>query len=210
MGGPKQNPFLQLQQMNDGTMRRAYIITTKGIQLGVTASDLAAFRLVPLRKFPQDDPVYGWRQARGCVSIAGGGVVAANNVCGDVLMDTGVDRMYLSYAGTAPRFNPALRDGKVWFCNGSQSPCMVNGAGRASVTVRWPDAAKPVFSFTATAPRLFDPQGTSPIFANVWNGAKYPGDPTEHVFVNTSRQLLNEADYLYDATGGKVGFRKKK
>jgi hypothetical protein len=221
MAGPKQNPFLQLPQMNvaSNPMPRAYIITTAGVQLGVTPSDLATFQLVPLRKAPAQNPVYGWRQARGCVSIAGGGVTGPNRACGDVLMDTGVDRMYLSYENTAPSFDPPLQTGMVWRCCGQgrdiapcvpgQPACMVNGGGTASVTVTWSDATPPIFSYTATAPQQFDARGTSPIFASVWNGAVYD-DPTQSVFVNTSRQLLNDADYLYDATHGNVGFRKKK
>lgn len=219
MGGFEQNPFLQLPQMDAKTMTRAYIITTAGIQLGVTPADTATFQLVPLQ------PLAGfqgpWSQARGCVSIAGGGVTAPNRVCGDVLMDTGVNRMFLSYEKSAPSFDPPMQKDtlRVWDCCGigpgvtpcgpGKPACVVNGSGTASVTVTWPESGTSVYSYTATAPQQFVPTGTSPLFANVWNGATYD-DPAEKVFINTSRQLLNAADYLFDATNGRVGFRAKK
>jgi hypothetical protein len=218
MGGPQQNAFLQLQQMNAGTMQRGYIITSEWIQLGITPHDLDGFQFVKLSPNGPDSSGYDWQQAPGCVSITGGGVTApGQNVCGKVLMDTGVDRMYLSYVpASAPQFQPPLPpSGNIWECCGTgkelrpciprEPLCRVNGGQGASVTVTWP--ATPQFSYTARAPQQFRANGTNPIFAHV-NPAATPPDGAP-VFVNTSRQMLFTADYLYDAQCGRVGFRRK-
>lgn len=216
MGGPQQNPFLQLQEMNAGKMQRGYIVTSEWIQLGITPDDLAGFQFVKLAPNAPKVSGYDWQQASGCVSITGGGVMTPGQpVCGKVLMDTGVDRMYLSYAAaSAPQFQPPLPSaGNIWECcettdklkpcAAGQPRCRINGGQGASVTVTWP--AAPQFSYTARAPQQFIANGTNPIFAHVNPTATPPNDAA--VFVNTSRQLLFTADYLYDAQCGRVGFR---
>ena len=225
MGTAEQNPFLQLPAMRKGKMQRGYVITTEGIRLGMRQEEIEDFLFIGLEPVSKPVTPYDWQQAPGCVSIDGGGVITpGQQTCGSVLMDTGVDRMYLSYRQRPP-FDPPLPAlpplNDLWRCclnerhpeKGieqcvpGQPQCTVNGGGAASVTVSWPSAANPVNSWTATAPQAFASNGTSPIFAKVNDQATPPqGD----VFVNTSRQLLYEADYLYDATCGRIGFRKKR
>ena len=41
-GHPEKNPFINLREMQDGTMRRGYVITPAGIQLGLTAANAGA------------------------------------------------------------------------------------------------------------------------------------------------------------------------
>jgi hypothetical protein len=218
MGGPPENPFLELPQMKPGgTMQRGYIITTRGITLGMLPADIEGFHFVGLNRRKNGD----WEQAQGCVSIAGGGAQTNAPVCGSILMDTGVDRMYLTYLdGAMPSFRPPLPadTNAIWQCCGKpprnpacepgKPACRVNGNGGATVTVSWPDATNPRYTYVATAPQSFVPTGASPIAAQV-HSTSTPQDPNTRVFVNTSRQLLNAADYLYDATCGRVGFRPK-
>lgn len=129
-------------------------------------------------------------------------------VCGEILMDTGVDAMYLSYAqASLPAFTPAIpkKGEDLWCCCGG--PCGFRGPQRAQVTVSWPDIRDPKFTYRAQAPEEFDWRQQNPTTAFI-HGATLP-DSGENVFVNTSRQLLVQADYLYDATCGYVGFRNK-
>lgn len=215
MAGPAQNAFLQVAQMNAGTMQRGYIVTTDGIRLGMKPADVSGFRFVPLTANGDD-----WQQASGCVSVQGGGVATpGQQVCGDTLMDTGVNRMFVSYV-KQPAFDPPLTppEDRLWSCCGiglgilpcvdGKPACVVNGGGAASVTVTWPGSGTPPFTYTATAPPEYLWNGTSPILVHVNDNAQLP-DPNEQVFVNTSRQLLFTADYLYDATCGRIGFRPK-
>lgn len=216
MGPPQVNPFLRLPQMDAGTMQRGYIITaTNGITLGMTQPTIAGFRFLSL----QPAPILAgeWQQATGCVAMTGGGITNPGlSVCGNVLMDTGVDRMFVTYAKGFPAFNPpfAKNAGALWRCcpciSRAQPPeptCFISGnASNASVTVTWPSATNPVFTYAASAPAQFfsDRPIPSAVFATSVASLQEQG---ANVFVNTSRQLLYTADYLYDATCGRIGFR---
>lgn len=210
MGNAGVNPFLHAQQMETGAMHPGYVITTSGITVGIKQQDLQGFGFVPLQ------PVKGgneleWRQTRGCVSVAGTGITnPRQTVCGEILMDTGVDRMFLSYAsGSAPELKPPnTLPLKLWDC-----PPLKNGARNcritipnATVTVTSPHA-NPVLRYEVSAPATFVWTGVAPAFVSL--RATTLQDPGENVFVNTSRQLLNMVDYLYDAGCGRVGFRRR-
>lgn len=212
MGTARENPFLRLPEMETGEIHRGYVITTEGITLGMSGDDVKGFQLLPLTKAVPDSPKPDWevwQQARGCVAITGGGIrQPGKKVCGEILMDTGVDAMYLSYAqANLPAFTPAIpaKGDDLWYCSGVA--CDFRGPQRAQVTVSWPDTGDPKFTYRAQAPEEFDWRQQNPTTAFI-HGATLP-DAGEKVFVNTSRQLLVQADYLYDATCGYVGFRNK-
>jgi hypothetical protein len=212
MGGARENPFLRLPEMDTGEIHRGYVITTDGITLGMSQDDVAGFQLIPLTKAVPDSPKADWeewQQARGCVAITGGGIrTPGRKVCGEILMDTGVDSMYLSYAqGSLPAFRPAIAatGDDLWCCCGG--PCDFRGPQPAQVTVSWPDTGDAKFTYRAQPPQDFDWRKQNPTMAFIH--AETLPDAGENVFVNTSRQLLVQADYLYDATCGYVGFRNK-
>jgi hypothetical protein len=231
MGGPDENPFLRLPQMEGSegkppTMQRGYVITPNGITLGISASAVQNFTLIPLTLAPQTTPpLPDWqrrRQARGCATVVGRGIAEpGNTTCGEILMDTGVDRMYLSYKVVAnhvnllPSFTPSLQAAGnfLWYCSAPDhagdrtSTCESPGIPPPRVTVTWPDTGAPKFTFRTAAPQAFDWRGTAPVFVSV-EGEQLQ-DAHENIFVNTSRQLLQTADYLYDATCGQIGFRSR-
>jgi hypothetical protein len=209
MGKAPENPFLHLPAMETGAMQRGYVITSdRGVTLGMSPADLNGFRFLPLQPVAGGGP-FEWQQARGCVSIAGGGIVTpGQKVCGNVLMDTGVDTMYLTYL-EAPAFQPTIltlpnSNGFIWQCP-PQGACTVNAGQPATVTVTWPDSGTPAFQYPVTSPQRFFADKPVPNAAHVHMNAS----ATSPVFVNTSRQLLYTADYLYDATCGRIGFRPK-
>jgi hypothetical protein len=203
MGTWQVNPFLNAQAMVDGTMQRGYIVTNHGVRLGMSPQDIVRFTFFPLTPIAKP---YEWKQARGCVSMAErGGVIPPGAVCGEVLMDTGVDIMYVSYdKRSMPAFRPPVtaRNGDFWSC--------VNGActtlRNVDVRVTWPNATAPGFEYPAAPPKTFSPTSRMPAQLHV-RGTTLT-DPGENVFVNTSRQLLNFAEYLYDASCGRIGFHR--
>lgn len=216
MGPPQVNPFLRLPQMDAGTMQRGYIITARdGVTLGMTQTAIADFRFLPLH--PERTRAGEWQQARGCVALSGGGITNPGlPVCGNVLMDTGVDRMFVTYAKGFPAFDPPFPEnaGALWRCcpcistkRPPEPTCFISGnASTAGVTVTWPSDTNPVFTYAASAPAQFfaDQPTPSAVFATSVATLQEQG---ANVFVNTSRQLLYTADYLYDATCGRIGFR---
>jgi hypothetical protein len=202
MGSPAMNPFLHLPEMDNHLMQRGYSISSRdGVTLGMTPSGIAGFKFVPLTPAGQQGE---WHEAHGCVAVTGPGVVnPGGQVCGDILMDTGVSKMFLSYAKGLPAFTPPIpaTGGDLWCCPKPPQQCVVNV--NAGVTVTW----QGVFTYSAVAPKTFNPDQENPSQVHVRQvDARLP-NPEEDVFVNTSRQLLHTADYLYDATCGRVGFR---
>lgn len=209
MGTWQVNPFLNAQPMIGGTMQRGYIVTRNGVRLGMRQEDIGGFQFQSLTSIK---PPYEWKQASGCVSITGGGVEdPGTQVCGDILMDTGVDSMFLSYR-TMPDFDPPLSClGDLWNCGiptkDQPTRCCTKFAEDATVRVTWPDTTGSVFEYRVSTPAQFSAPGPTPARLHVRQTDSLP-DPTAKVFVNTSRQLLATADYLYDATCGRIGFRK--
>jgi len=207
MGTSAVNPFLHLRQMEAHTMQRGYVITIgRGVTLGMTPPEIAGFRFLPLAPNPKAPGE--WLEAHGCIAITGGGIVEpGKQVCGDILMDTGVDTMFVSYGpGLLPAFNPPIpgSGGNLWTC---VNTCSVNGnAASAGVTVTWPGPGEPIFTYGVT-PVPFRADGKNPTAVHVRNATSALTNPSENVFVNTSRQLLYTADYLFDASCGRIGFR---
>lgn len=211
MGTWQVNPFLNAQPMLDGTMQRGYIVTGQGVRLGITERDLEGFELLPLTRIAAP---YEWRQASGCVAITGGGVAEPGKpVCGNILIDTGVDKMFVSYAtAAAPAFEPPLSlPVDLWSCPRplAKPPTRACTSVRAPVSVRvtWPNAASPVMEYSVSTPSRFSPAGVTPSQLHVRATSSLP-EPGAQVFVNTGRQFLQTADYLYDATCGRIGFRR--
>ncbi|HEU4888836.1 MAG TPA: hypothetical protein VFV49_13195 [Thermoanaerobaculia bacterium] len=185
MGLAPENPFLHIREMEAGTMQHAYVVTNSSITFGLPA-DLSGFTFLPLQ--PLSDPL-SWAQAQGCVQISGGAIDKPfGPVCGKILMDTGVSEMFVSY-------DPA---GRPTF-GGCQVTRFPPGT---TVSVTWPSASSPQFQFKFDV--LSNWTWTSPAPRQALWGATPTGTP---VFVNTSRQLLWTADYLYDASCGRIGFR---
>lgn len=203
MGTWQVNPFLNAQAMNDHAMQRGYIVTNHGVRLGMSPQDIAGFTFVPLT--PIATP-YEWKQAGGCVSMTGSGVPPGATVCGEVLMDTGVDTMFVSYdKSVMPKFQPPIVNAAgvdFWSCKKGACTTFRD----VDVRVTWPNAKAPGFEYSAAPPRAFSPSSPVPSRLHV-RGTTTLTDPGENVFVNTSRQLLNTAEYLYDASCGRIGFR---
>lgn len=96
----QRNPLLMLNAMQQGKMRRGYVITPKGIQLGLNAETMTGDwkwqKLEPRKaNVPSDYPgPKDWTTAAGTIEIKG-----TRLPMGTVLIDTGLTNMMLSSPG---------------------------------------------------------------------------------------------------------------
>ncbi len=183
-GTPDHNPLLMVQGMGDpgmpGKIRRGYVVTRRGVHVGLDAAVTAGFSYLKLDK----SPVYpDWSAAPMCTSVAG----KAPAACGTMLMDTGVTTMYLrvppeQLAGqTVPNGK-----GAVMLAPGTTLAFTVPGLAKVAYSFKVGDFGNPV----------------APLDVILVQQDVNPGP-----FVNTSARFLNAFDYLYDADAGFVGFR---
>jgi hypothetical protein len=180
--GPGINPFLNLAGNGSGHdgLRRGYIVSREGIQIGLTRADPAdGYATVQL---PWDDERQDWSGASACITIDD-----RTPACGTVLPDTGVTGMFLSLpageeqAGSRgpDRSLPLGSKVTISLAPGTATP------GNTSYSFRVGDASNPLAPARVTL---------------VGRGDR----PT---FVNTGVHLFNGFDYLFDADKGIVGYR---
>ncbi|WP_238121268.1 MULTISPECIES: hypothetical protein [unclassified Xanthobacter] len=177
-GTPEKNPFLNLPNMAPGALRRGYVVSRQGVQVGLTGAEEGFTRI----SLARSDIPGEWAPLPACLSLAGRQPPA----CGTLLMDTGVTRMYL----TVPE---------------SQSAGLLAGGGADArlapgtpVQVVPPNGvAGPRYGFTAGD--AADPLAPAEIVVSR-RARRAP-------FINTTVRFLNGFDYLYDADAGVVGLR---
>lgn len=185
-GTPDRNPLLNLPAMGapdaPGPMRRGYVVTKQGIQVGLTAEVAKGFTFAKLER---NDRVPDWAPIPACMSLNDRQPPA----CGTVLVDTGVDTMYLTLP--APQLDGQTvqgPDGKPALPQGARLKVDLLGEGKGpSYTFAVADGADSV----APARVVLVPRAGP------------------EAFVNTSVRLLNRFDYLFDADGGYAGFRPR-
>jgi hypothetical protein len=172
------NPFTSLVSLASGapvsSVRPGYIVTRTTVHLGMTAEFTHDFAFVKLAPSAASRPgVPEWSAAPMAVSVDG--------VMGDgtILMDTGINYMFLS----APAGTPLEP--------GTRAP-----AG-TKIAVYLPDRRSPQPAFYAF---------TVGERANPLRPEKVEVVRDRGVFVNTGRMFLEGFDYLYDAAGGYVGY----
>ncbi|PPE81103.1 hypothetical protein C3941_04770 [Kaistia algarum] len=120
------NPLMQLPP--DAKQRQGYVITTEGIQIGLTPENTdGAFRFVKLIKM---DEVDDWAGIPACISLAG----TTPPACGSMLMDTGVGDMYMSAPPSQIPAKP-LPDGTS-----------------VAISLGSAEASQPLYSFTVGDP----------------------------------------------------------
>jgi hypothetical protein len=93
------NPFISLNDMNDGTIRAGYIITHAGIQFGLTDDSTAGFNFQKLTPRPDAKPDNLAGSPKDWITEPGGFIVNGERHMGTVLMDTGLNNMMLAIDG---------------------------------------------------------------------------------------------------------------
>lgn len=179
--GPERNPFLNVAGMGTpGAPGRGYVVTRRGVQVGLVQDSGAGFQTVKLTP----DPLTGdWQPTPACLALN----ARAPAACGTLLLDTGVSVMYLTLppAQTDGLDTPGPRGGRV-LAEGA-SLAISPGAGQAA----------PAYGFTVGD--RGNPVTPERVIL-VGRGDRPP-------FVNTTVRALNAFDYLFDADAGVVGFR---
>lgn len=180
---PDRNPFLVVEGMGNGekpgAVRRGYVVTKRGVQVGLTGADAAGFAFTKLARSTE---FADWAAAPACLSLNG----RMPQACGTALVDTGVSTMYVSLP-PAQLQGQVTRDarGKPGLPAGATLSVKLGAdGGGAAYSFAVGDAGNPL----APLNLVLVPRG-------------------ERSFVNTSLRFLNGFDYLYDADGGYVGYR---
>lgn len=176
----EKNPFLNLKEMQAGTMRRGYTITREGFTLGLTAANAGEGYLSEKLTERTGPPGFksvanapkDWDGPRGWVTVGG-----AKQQDSYMLLDTGLTNMMIEF--------PEL-DGNSDVAEGTEVSVHLLG-GRLSYGFKTGDFTNP-----ATPRRV------------TWT--KYATGP----IINTGLRALALYDYLYDADGGWFGLRPVK
>lgn len=178
--GPGRNPFLNVAGMGTPALGRGYVVTRRGVQVGLAKDTGAAFQKVKLAA----DPATGdWQPVPVCLALNARTPAA----CGTLLLDTGVSIMYLTLppAQTDGLAVPGLRGGRV----------VADGASLAIS----PGQGQPAPAYGFTVGDRSNPVTPQRVIL-VGRGDRPP-------FVNTTVRALNAFDYLFDADAGEAGFR---
>ncbi len=174
----EKNPFVNLQEMQAGTMRRGYTITRDGFTLGLTAKSVGDGYLfeklkehtgtnAPARTTP---PVpKDWDGSLGWAVVDG-----KKTETSSMLLDTGLTNMMIEL--------PSL-EGQSDVADGTEVSVHLL-SGRLSYSFKVGDFTNPATPRKVT-----------------W--VKYPPGP----LINTGLRVLALYDYLYDADGGWLGLR---
>jgi len=184
--GPAKNPFLNIATLkgnaaNRERMRRGYVVTRRGVHIGLTAASTGGdFAYIKLAAAPDERD---WAGAPACISVNG----AKPAACGSLLMDTGATAMYL----TVPE-SQAPAELRTF---NNVGPTLVAGT-KLTISIPAEDSPQALYTFTVGD----DLNPLAPRKLNLVGGSRPP-------FVNTSLRFLNGFDYLYDAEGGFVGLR---
>ena len=177
-GGPARNPLLHLSYQGE-RLRHGYIISTEGIEVGLTPLNMENFNFIALARNADDDD---WMQPLGNISLTG--EFSADGFSADLpfLMDTGIDEMILWVsADNAP---PNLPSHSA-FPAGVAVVVTAPAAGQA---------IEPALQYSFVTGDTSQPMAPSEVEWRVGNG------------INTGRKVLAGANYLYDAGTGRIGF----
>jgi hypothetical protein len=178
-GGPARNPLLHVTYQG-AHLGHGYIISTQGITVGLTSTNRDGFSLISLDRDPSGND---WMQPPASVSLTGDFSADGFSTVLPLLVDTGIDKMIL------------------WLSAENAPPNLPSDSafpGGNAITVSTPTAdpnAQPALQYSFLTGDGSQPMAPSSVEWRVGNG------------INTGRNVLAGADYLYDAKMGQIGFR---
>jgi hypothetical protein len=178
-GGPARNPLLDLV-FRAAPLSQGYIVSTRGIDAGLTATNTEGFALIALER---EAPGPDWIQPLGSVGLSGD--FSADGFSADlrILMDTGIAEMIL------------------WVSADKAPPNLAKGAAfpaGIAVNVSAPAADSgiaPAVQYSFVTGDASQAMAPAQVEWRIGDG------------INTGRNVLAGADYLFDAAGGNIGFR---
>jgi hypothetical protein len=191
---PDMNAFLNLESINGrkvatGALRSGYIVSTEGVQLGLTSENTSgiAFEDLQAGLTHENDP-RDWAMAKMCFSIDGGGAH-----CGAALIDTGISQMYLRAGEGVLIPTVTIRNPN----RHSRTKMVRRVKPGTNITVGFPSLESPVssYSFVVGEGSKMEPSHA------------VPGKAVSPPFINTGRHFLFGYSIAFDAVGGRFGFR---
>jgi hypothetical protein len=173
-GGPARNALLHLSYQG-AHLRHGYIVSSQGIDAGLTSLNTAGFAFVALNR---DAAGEDWMQPKGSLGLPGGFSIDL-----PVLMDTGIDQMLL------------------WLNVNARPPALANYS-------RFPNG----IAVSISVPPAYLEDEPALLFSFVTGDTSQAMAPSQVEWrvgygINTGRNVLASADYLYDVAGGRIGFR---
>ncbi|QGM44510.1 hypothetical protein [Methylocystis heyeri] len=205
-GTPDKNAFLNVTSVTGETSvpSPGYILSTQGVQIGLTSSNTQGFSLIKLEPLlapnaaqwqiapASANVLTDWQHARGTITVNGTSGSAG------ILFDTGVTTGFLTPPiGVTPQVGTGPTGAE---CNGSTPPsCAVSGT---SVRVSFSNGTSPVASFQYTVGPNNGAQNGNPVSPYAVsverNGAS---------FLNATVRFLQGFTYFYDAANGFIGLK---
>ena len=178
------NPFLQVAEIQAGTMHAGYVVSQHPPQVvvGLSAAETSGFLTLPLTSKSGYPGEWDSTSVSGCVTLPA--LASFGTRCGRPLIDTGI-------AGGILTTPAAIRPTQL----ATKDPGQLDVGVEVDVTF---PAAPAVGAYTFVI-GADDPK--TPDYVDLRDST----DGTVHV--NTSRHLFAAYDYLFDAQGGAIGFR---
>lgn len=196
------NPFLQIPAIT----HKGYVITDHGITLGINAETAAKFVTVQLQQATPDATVsaFDWLAPNACVQVfQDGGQDKAQKLCGGLLVDTGIDYMFLGFPAAQIPTGSEVRT-TVKF-DGSLRNVVANGwqVGFSAANAE----QKTMLAYVLNAAVPTKPKPEIPVGATV---AVWVAPPSSNTgFINTGRRLLYAGNVMFDAQCGLYGFQQR-
>lgn len=178
-GGPARNPLLHVTYKGQ-RLSPGYIVTTQGLEIGLIASNTQDFALVPLDHSATHKD---WKQPLGSIELETDDSDDTFSIDLPILIDTGIAEMILWLsADQAPLNLPKSR----------AFPAGIT----ASISMSPADGVvEPALQYSFVTGVTGQSMAPSHLEWRVGNG------------INTGRNVLAGADYLYDSEAGRIGFR---
>ncbi|TVY35046.1 hypothetical protein LSUB1_G005503 [Lachnellula subtilissima] len=196
-GNPDKNPFLNVVSIH-GTpinatshFRSGYKISKEGITLGLTANNTAGFRFIDLDEGVTEDP-RDWAPVPASIRVGTVPFVSDNTTA---LMDTGIDQMYL----TVPPSMPVETHIEKSRSTGANVSVLDDGQV-VEVQYGRPGGNAASYCFKVGDMDLVETGVTPPQVIVTRSSTKKP-------FVNTGRHFFRGFEIIFDAAGGRYGFK---
>lgn len=176
------NAFLNLTEMQRGSMRPGYVISAEGVKLGLdsSVSGFASTDLAPTGLPQQGQSAPDWQPATGTVTYE-----STTSGTGQIVIDMGIPSGILTLPGKTPSSK----------FSGMMTVNLLNANGAVQYDIDTSDSGN-----------LLNP--TEVDFFNPLAGTSTENlPPQSSQFFNTGRRVFAAFDYLYDAAAGLLGLK---
>ncbi|MQT15452.1 autotransporter domain-containing protein [Rhizobiales bacterium Sp-1] len=200
------NPFLNLSDMQAGTMRSGYILSQNGITLGLTTQNTASgsngssspyayAKLIPTGTPSVQGAPTDWQVMTGSVGVGGQTYQSQQAV-----VDIGIPNALLTTNNNAA-LPGQVSNGNLVYLSSASGTMQINLLGLPGLVG---------YTFNVTDPTTVPLSNTTVTPINVavsppqdvwWTGE------SPDTLINTGIYALNAFNYLYDATGGYIGLQ---